>query len=117
MPYTARQGDIIRLSFDPQIGHEQKGRRTAIVVSNNSFNDFVRTAAMVCPITHTDRGIPIHMRLDSRTQTNGVVLCDQAKILDLQKRDAEFIEKAPADIVAEISDIICGFVETEASDA
>ena len=113
MPYHARQGDIIWLTLDPQAGHEQKGRRPAIVVSNDSFNNFVRTAAMVCPITNTDRGIPTHVRLNEGTKTSGVVMCDQAKILDIQTRNAEFIERAPDDVIFEVTDLISSFIEIE----
>jgi len=113
MFYNAKQGDIIWLTLDPQAGHEQKGRRPAMVVSNNSFNRFVKTAAMVCPITNTGRGIPTQVKLDGRTKTSGVVMCDQAKILDLQIRNAEFIEKAPDDLIFEISDLISSFIEIE----
>ncbi|MDL2264565.1 type II toxin-antitoxin system PemK/MazF family toxin [Synergistaceae bacterium OttesenSCG-928-I11] len=111
MGYSAKQGDIVRISFDPQAGHEQAGRRPAVVVSNDTFNRFAKTAAMVCPITNTDRDVPLHVKLDSRTSTTGVIMCDQAKILDLQKRGAEWIERAPDDIVFEVVDIIAGFIE------
>ena len=104
------QGDIVYLDFDPQAGHEQRGRRPALVVSNSLFNR-VSSLAMVCPITHTDRGHPFHIRLDSRTKTDGVVLCDQARMLDLSARNADFAEKAPEDVVAEAVDLIIGFVE------
>ena len=104
------QGDIVYLDFDPQSGHEQKGRRPALVVSNNLFNR-VSSLTMVCPITHTDRGHPFHLRLDGRTKTSGVVMCDQARTLDLASRRASFEEKAPADIVAEAVDLIISFVE------
>ncbi|MCI9294948.1 MAG: type II toxin-antitoxin system PemK/MazF family toxin [Lawsonibacter sp.] len=104
------QGDIVYLDFDPQSGHEQKGRRPALVVSNNLFNR-VSSLTMVCPITHTDRGHPFHIRLDERTRTDGVVMCDQARMLDLSSRRAAFEEKAPADLVAEAVDFIIGFVE------
>ena len=114
MTYKARQGDIIWLNLDPQSGHEQKGRRPALVVSNNSFNDFTRTGAMICPITNTKRGSPFQPMLDSNTKTIGVIMCDQAKILDLQTRDAVFIEQAPDNIVLEAVDIISGFIEVEA---
>lgn len=113
MSYQAKQGDIIWITLDPQTGHEQKGRRPALVVSNNIFNAFARTAAMVCPITNTDRNIPIQRKLDERTKTNGVIMCDQAKILDLQKRHADFIERLPTDILFEVVDIIGGFVEID----
>ena len=113
MTYKANQGDIIWLDFDPQAGYEQKGRRPAIVVSNNKFNKFQKVTAMVCPITNTDRGIPIHVKLDERTKTSGVILCDQVKILDLKERNAGFIESVPDDIIFEVADIVAGFVEIE----
>lgn len=105
------QGDIVYLDFDPQAGHEQKGRRPALVVSNDLFNR-VSSLTMVCPITHTDRGHPFHIRLDGRTKTDGVILCDQARMLDLNSRRASFVEKAPDDIAAEAADLIISFVET-----
>ena len=104
------QGDIVYLNFDPQSGHEQRGRRPALVVSNNLFNR-VNSLTMVCPITHTDRNSPFHLRLDGRTKTNGVVMCDQTRMLDLTSRGAAFEEKAPTDILAEAVDLIVGLVE------
>ena len=97
------QGDIVYLDFDPQSGHEQKGRRPALVISNNLFNR-VSSLTMVCPITHTDRGHPFHLRLDERTRTDGVILCDQA-------RHASFVERAPEDISSEAVDMVIGFLE------
>jgi len=108
-----KQGDIIWLDFSPQAGHEQKGRRSALVISNSSFTQITKKAAMVCPITGTDKDLPFHVKLDDRTQTTGVVLCDQAKIFDIKARNFEFIETAPEDIVSDIIDIISGFIETE----
>jgi len=104
------QGDIVYLDFDPQSGHEQRGRRPALVVSNNLFNR-VSNLTMVCPITHTDRNSPFQLRLDHRTKTDGVVMCDQARMLDLNSRRASFEEKSPADILAEAVDLIAGFIE------
>ena len=104
------QGDIVYLDFDPQSGHEQKGRRPALVVSNDLFNR-VSNLTMVCPVTHTDRGHPFHIRLDGRTRTTGVVMCDQARMLDLVSRHASFEEKAPAEVIAEAVDLIMGFIE------
>jgi mRNA interferase MazF len=99
--------------LDPQAGHEQKGRRPAVVVSNNTFNGFSKIAAMVCPITNTGRNIEIQVKLDGSTKTSGVIMCDQAKILDLQKRNATFIERLPDTIIFEVVDIISGFIEIE----
>ncbi|MDR1328623.1 MAG: type II toxin-antitoxin system PemK/MazF family toxin [Oscillospiraceae bacterium] len=111
MDYHANQGDIVWMNFDPQVGHEQKGRRPALIVSNNRLNRFEQVTAMVCPITNTDRSIPIQINLDGRTKTSGVIMCDQAKILDLKERNAEFIESVPEDIIFEAVDIISGFLE------
>lgn len=110
MDYLPQQGDIVYLDFDPQAGHEQKGRRPALVVSNNAFNALSR-GALVCPITNTNRGIPLHVPLDERTKITGVIMCDQVKALDMQSRNAAFAERAPDDIIAEAVDIITGFIE------
>lgn len=113
MAYKAKQGDIIWINLDPQAGHEQKGRRPALVISNNTFNSFTKTAAMVCPITNTDKSIPIQIKLDNRTKTSGAVMCDQSKILDLKKRNAAFIERAADDIIFDVIDTVSGFLEIE----
>ena len=107
-----KQGDIIWLDFNPQIGHEQKGRRPALVLSNETFNSFSRLA-IVCPITNTDKNHPFHVKLDNRTKTKGVILCDQAKTSDINARNYEFIEKVPNDILVEVIDILSGFIEIE----
>ena len=107
-----KQGYIIWLDFDPQIGHEQKGRRPALVVSNETFNNFSKLA-IVCPITNTNKDYPFHVKLDERTKTTGVILSDQARTLDINARNYEFIEKVPDDILLEVIDIINGFIELE----
>ena len=110
MVNTFEQGDIVYLNFNPQAGHEQMGRRPAVVVSNNTFNQFSKML-MVCPVTNTNKKHPFHIELDSRTKTTGVILCDQAKMLDLNARSAEFFEKLPDDLLAEAVDIIQSFIE------
>ena len=107
-----KQGAIIWLDFDPQIGHEQKGRRPALVVSNETFNRF-SNLAVVSPITNTDKSFPFHVKLDERTKTTGVILSDQARTLDIKARNYEFIENVPDDILSEVIDIISGFIEKE----
>ena len=111
MKYFPTQGDIIWLDFDPQTGNEQRGRRPAVVVTNKIFNNFAKTGAMVCPITNTDKNIPIRIKLDDRTKTKGNILTDHAKILDLAQRNAEFIEVLPKDILHEVVDVLHGFIE------
>ena len=100
------QGDIIWLDFDPGLGTEQRGRRPALVVSNDKYHAITQKRAMVCPITKTDRNYPIHVKLDEESITQGVVLTDQIKVVDLISRRHDFIEKAPDSIVAEVLDII-----------
>ena len=102
------QGDIILMNFDPQVGCEQSGRRPAIVVSNNTFNRFTR-AAMVCPITRTDRKLSLQIKLDSRTTTQGVIMCEQVKALDLTRRNAQFLEST--DIIGDVVDMVFSFIE------
>lgn len=104
------QGDIVYLDFDPQAGHEQKGRRPALVISNKLFNTFCNLA-MVCPITNTNKDHPFHVRLEEPLKTKGVILCDQARILDITARNASFIERAPSNVTAFVVDLVIGFVE------
>lgn len=110
MLYIPEQGDIITLDFNPQAGHEQKGHRPALVVSNNTFNKRTRIA-IVCPITNTERHFPLHIPLGEKTSFTGVVMCEQVKSLDVTARNAVFREKAPPDIVEEVLDVIAGFFE------
>ena len=105
-----KQGNIIWLNFDPQIGHEQQGRRPALVVSNETFNKFSKLA-IVCPITNKDKDHPFHLKLDERSITKGVILCDQTRTLDIIARKYEYIENLPNDILHEAIDIINGFIE------
>jgi mRNA interferase MazF len=107
-----KQGDILWLDFDPQAGHEQRGRRPALIVSNGSFNTFSKLA-IVCPITNRDKEHPFHIKLDDRTKTSGVILCDQVRTLDINARNFEYIENVAGDILLDVLDIINGFIEIE----
>ena len=104
------QGDIIRLDLDPQAGFEQKGRRPALVISNNLFNRY-SSMYMVCPITNTDKKHAFHIPLDDKTKTSGVILCDQARILDIKARNFEFVERLPQDILERAKNLLIGFIE------
>jgi mRNA interferase MazF len=98
--YIPRKGDFITLTFDPQSGHEQKGRRPALVLSNDLFNQ--RTGlAFVCPITNTDRKIPFHVKLPDQCALTGFVMVDQMKSVDFTARSAKFIGKSPAPLLSE----------------
>lgn len=105
---NVNQGDIITLDFNPQSGHEQAGRRPALVISNDVLNHH-SAMAMVCPITNTNKKHPFHVELDERTKTTGVILCDQAKMLDVGARHCTFKEKCPEDIWSEAKELIISF--------
>lgn len=108
MFYIPKQGDIIFLDFNPQSGHEQAGRRSGVIVSNDQF--FLKTKlAAVCPITNTNNQFPLHIPLDNRTRTTGVILCEHVKCLDIISRKAQFVEKIPEDIKQKIISYIHAF--------
>ena len=108
--YTPERGDIVMLDFNPQAGHEQKGRRQAYVASNKEFHNLTNLA-IVCPITNTIKGFPLHVPLDEQTVTTGAIMCEQVKSLDLEARKAAFVEKAPRHITDEVFDILYGSIE------
>ena len=105
-----KQGDIIKVNFDPNSGHEQAGYRPALVVSNNEFMKRTKLA-IVCPITNTDNRFPLHVPLDTRTLTTGVILCEHVRTLDPQSRKSRFVEKVPDDIMKLVTDIISAEIE------
>jgi len=102
--YIPEQGDIVALTFDPQSGHEQKGRRPAIIVSNKTFNQHLGLA-FACPITNTKRDFPFHIEVDSN-QLTGFIMVEQMKSIDFKSRKVKFIEKAKQDTVDEILKIM-----------
>ena len=98
--YIPEQGDIVALTFDPQSGHEQKGRRPAIIISNKVFNQHLGLA-FACPITNTKRDFPFHIQVDSK-QLTGFIMVEQMKSIDYKSRKVKFIEKAKQETVDEI---------------
>ena len=105
MSRVFEKGDIIILDCAPQAGHEQDGRRPALVISNSVFNKF-SGFVMVCPITRTKKSYPFHVELDERTKIQGTILTEQLKALDIKARNGVYIEKAPEEIVFEVDEII-----------
>ncbi|MDE5866024.1 MAG: type II toxin-antitoxin system PemK/MazF family toxin [Lachnospiraceae bacterium] len=96
--YNPKQGDIVFLDFSPQSGHEQSGRRQGVIISNEQF--FMRTKfAVVCPIINSSNNFPLHIPLDNRTKTTGVILTEHMRCLDVVSRNIQFVEKMPADLL------------------
>ncbi len=105
-----KQGDIIKLDFNPQAGHEQAGYRPAVVVSNDFFNR-TTNLTIVCPITNTNRPFPLHIPLDDRTKTTGVILCEHIKALDLTTRQYKIIERLPDDVLQSVVNTVFAEIE------
>ena len=103
--YAPRQGDLVTLDFDPQSGHEQKGRRPALVISKDAFNK-ATGMAICCPITNTDRSVPFHVPIAGRTSLTGFVMCEQLKSLDYRSRTLKLIERAPQDVLEDVLAIV-----------
>ena len=99
--YTPRRGDVVWLTFTPQAGHEQAGRRPALVLSPGSYNGKVGLA-ICCPITTQVKGYPFEVRMPPGLKVSGVVLSDQVKSLDWRARDARFICRLPGATTAEV---------------
>jgi len=101
--YIPERGDLIWLTFNPQAGHEQAGRRPAVVLSPAAYNNKVGLA-LLCPVTQQVKGYPFEVELPPDLQVNGVILADQVKSLDWQVRKAELICSLPAETINEVLD-------------
>lgn len=99
--YIPDAGDLVWLTFDPQAGHEQRGRRPALILSPRSYNAKARLA-IACPVTSQVKGYPFEVALPVRRAIGGVVLADHVKNLDWQARRVEFAERAPSEVVTEV---------------
>jgi len=87
--------------FRPQVGHEQKGRRPALIIRNHLFNQATRLA-IACPVTNTDRRIPFHLPVPTTSSLTGFVMVEQVKSIDYRARSARFIEKAATDFLDDV---------------
>lgn len=102
--YIPNKGDLVILTFDPQAGHEQRGRRPALVVSNYQFNKGVGFA-LVCPITNTNRDFPFHVAVEGE-QIGGYILTEQVKSIDYEARRVKFVERLSENRLDEVMGII-----------
>lgn len=104
-PYVPGKGDFIAVTFDPQSGHEQRGRHPALVVSNTLFNEHTGLA-VVCPITNTDRGFPFHVAIVNDPHVTGFVMVEQVKSVDFRARKARRIGRATDAVLEEVLSIL-----------
>ena len=101
MPYIPNRGDLVWLSFNPQSGHEQSGRRPALVLSPKAYN-FKVGLLLACPITNKVKNYPFEVPLSSDETISGVVLSDQVKSLDWRSRKVELISSVPESLLCEV---------------
>ncbi len=87
MAYVPSRGDVVWLTFNPQSGHEQAGRRPAVVLSPRAYNAKVGLA-IFCPVTSKVKGYPFEVALPEGFAVQGVILADQVKSLDWRARRA-----------------------------
>jgi mRNA interferase MazF len=99
--YFPNRGDAVWLNFSPKAGHEQSGRRPAVVISPGSYNKKVGLG-LFCPITSQTKGYPFEVGIPSGINVSGVVLSDQIKSLDWRAREAQFICKLPVSTMNEV---------------
>ncbi|HOP28430.1 MAG TPA: endoribonuclease MazF [Spirochaetota bacterium] len=98
--YIPERGDLVWLNFTPQSGHEQMGKRPALVLSPKEYN--LKTGlAIFCPVTGKEKGYPFEVKITSK-KISGVILSDQVKSLDWKSRNAEYILKVTASEIEEV---------------
>lgn len=100
-PYVPQRGDVIWIALNPQAGHEQAGRRPALVLSPVAYNGKVGLA-ILCPFTNQIKGYPFEVLVPAGLSITGAILADQVKSLDWRARGAEFICSLPRGTVAEV---------------
>jgi mRNA interferase MazF len=107
--YVPRKGDFVAVSLDPGSGHEQRGRRPALVVSNDLFNRHTGLC-VVCPVTGTRRDFPFHVEIPAGRGVTGFVMVEQVKSIDYRSRDAKRIGRAPETVVQEALSLLDAIV-------
>jgi mRNA interferase MazF len=100
--YIPDRGDMVWLNFSPQSGHEQRGKRPAIVISPKSYNEKTGLG-LFCPITSKIKGYPFEVTINTK-KIAGVALADMIKSLDWKAREIEFISKAAAETMDQLLD-------------
>jgi mRNA interferase MazF len=99
--FVPERGDLIWMSFDPQAGHEQAGRRPALALSPSAYNRKVGLG-IFCPITSQSKGYPFEIPLPEGLPVTGVILSDQVKSLDWKARRAQLIAVLRAAVVDDV---------------
>ena len=101
MAYVPERGDLVWIRLDPIAGHEQAGRRPAVIVSPRPYNRKTGLA-LLCPVTNRVKGYPFEVAVPAGGTVTGVVLSDQVKCLDWRSRRAQRASRLPAKVVSEV---------------
>ena len=109
-----KQGDIIYVDFDPQAGHEQKGKRPAVVVSCNDYNH-LSNLVLAAPITHTKSENIFRVEIKKTKQIDGYIMCDHIKAIDCNARRAKFCESLDNDTLNLTLSIIRTIISPQSS--
>jgi len=107
-----KQGDIIWLDFDPTKGREQAGYRPAVVISQTAYNQ-KRDMIFVCPITSTTKPLRFRVLLDDRTETQGDIICEQVRVIDLLARKCKVVEPLPKDLLKQVLEAVSVIISLE----
>jgi mRNA interferase MazF len=99
--FIPARGDIVKMSFDPQSGHEQAGWRPALVISPMIYNE-ASSLALFCPITSRAKAYPFEVPLPADFSVSGVVLADQVRSLDWRTRGATLVARAPEAVIQDV---------------
>lgn len=102
--YVPERGDVVWLDFNPVRGHEQSGRRPALIISSKRYNA-KSGLALVCPVTSHIKGYPFEVECKTKLVL-GVILADQIRGIDWSERRAEKISVASEAVVAEVQNYV-----------
>ena len=108
--YCPDAGDLIWIDLSPTVGHEQSGRRPALVLTSSRYNA-ASGLCVACPITSRVRGYPFEVAMPNDAAVRGVVLADQARSLSWEKRYVQRIDRAAATLVADVRERIAALLE------
>jgi len=103
--YIPKQGDIVYVNFSPTKGHEQRGKRPAMVISNNTFNNNTKMI-MVCPISTNTKDFPTHYLLRDSKKITGSVFCEHIRSIDYDERKVSYIESSSESDLLAVSMLI-----------
>ena len=110
MAYIPERGDVVWITFNPQAGHEQAGRRPAVVLSPKTYNGKVGLA-LLCPVTSQNKGYPFEVAIPDGLPVNGVILSDQVKSLDWKARNAEKACSLPEESIKKVLQRVKALIE------